>query len=295
MPPTGKNEVIQARRLTKDYGNGRGVFDLDLSIREGEVFGFIGPNGAGKSTTIRTLLDLIRPTRGDVHLFGQRPNPEVRQRIGYLPGELALPEGWPAKVFLRDLADIRGDVDERYLGSLVARLGAQLDEPVRRLSKGNKQKIGLVQAFMHRPDLLILDEPTDGLDPLLRQEVHALIREARAEGRTVFLSSHVIHEVEQVCDRIGLIKDGRLVLVEDVRALRAQLKQEVYIHLGRPIDLARLRAVKGVSDVQQKGPRIRFHWQGAMQPLIRMLASMPARHIRIQPQELEDAILYLYR
>ncbi len=289
--------VVETRGLSKDYGNGRGAFDLDLAIPKGEIFGFIGPNGAGKSTTIRTLLDLIRPTAGAARIFGKDPRvhgPEIRRRIGYLPGDPELPGAWSAKVYLKDLVEIRGDVDPHYMRHLVKRLDANLDDPIRRLSKGNKQKIGLIQAFMHQPELLILDEPTDGLDPLLRREVHKLLAEARAEGRTVFLSSHVIHEVEQICDRIGLIKDGRLVLVDNIKSMHQRLEQQVSLRLSHPIDLARLRAMRGVARLQHNADRVRFHWQGPTAPLVQLIASMPATHVDIQPQALEDAILYLY-
>ncbi len=289
--------VVETHGLSKDYGNGRGVLELDLEIPAGEIFGFIGPNGAGKSTTIRTLLDLIRPTAGAARIFGKDPRihgPEIRKHIGYLPGDPELPGAWSARVYLKDLVEIRGDVDPRYMGHLIKRLGANLDDPIRRLSKGNKQKIGLIQAFMHRPDLLILDEPTDGLDPLLRREVHKLLAEARAAGRTVFLSSHVIHEVEQICDRIGLINDSRLVLVDHVKAMRERLEQHVSLRLTQPIDLARLRAVPGVGGLQHRGDRVRFRWQGPTASLVRLIATLPTARVDIQQQKLEDAILYLY-
>ncbi len=198
--------LIAAAGLTKYYGKTRGIEDLTFSVDEGEVFGFLGPNGAGKTTTIRCLLDFIRPTRGGVTIFGldpRRDGPRVHARIGYLPGELALYERLTGERYLDDFATFRGGVPRDRYASLAERLGLDITKHIRDLSHGNKQKVGLVQAFMHRPDLLILDEPTQGLDPLVQQVFYAMLDEERGRGATVFLSSHVMPEVERVCDGSG--------------------------------------------------------------------------------------------
>jgi len=207
----------------------------DLQVREGEVFGFLGPNGAGKSTTIRLVLDLIRPSAGTVRVLGVDPatHPRVRARIGHLPGELALNGRQDVAGLLRVFARLSGGVPQHRVHGLAERLGLDLTRQVRGLSKGNKQKVGLVQAFMHAPDLLVLDEPTSGLDPLVQREFLSMVREARTAGQTVFLSSHVLSEVEEVADRIALVRDGRLVLLSDVAALRARSRLEV--HVDRPV------------------------------------------------------------
>jgi ABC-2 type transport system ATP-binding protein len=222
--------VVETRGLTVYYGKNRGVVDLDLSIREGEVFGFLGPNGAGKTTTQRVLLDVIRPTRGTAEIFGldcRRDGPEIRKLVGYLPGELALYKQMTGRHFLDLIASMRpGRLDPSIRRTLCERLELDTSRRIGEYSRGNKQKLGVVAAFMVRPELLILDEPTTGLDPLKQQVVIELVREARAEGRTVFFSSHILQEVQTVCDRVGIIRDGRLVAIDTVAELmRQQLKR----------------------------------------------------------------------
>jgi ABC-2 type transport system ATP-binding protein len=205
--------VIEIQGLTKFYGRNRGVADLAFSVEAGEVFGYLGPNGAGKTTTIRLLLDLIRPTRGTARLFGldaRRDGTAARRRIGYLPGELALDPRMTGRNALGLLGRLRGPVDWPEVQRLAERLGCDLSRRVGALSHGNRQKLGLIQAFMHRPELLVLDEPTLGLDPLVQHEFYLMVEEARAAGRTVFISSHVLPEVERLCDRVAIIRAGRL-------------------------------------------------------------------------------------
>ena len=217
--------IIQAEKLTKFYCESRGVVDLSFEVEAGEVFGFLGPNGAGKTTTIRLMLDLIRPNAGTLELFGlaaQKDSVAIRRRIGYLPGDLRLYERLTARELLRYFAALRG-LDGLGEGeSLAERFDLELDRPIRSLSKGNRQKVGLVQAFLHRPDLLLLDEHTAGLDPLVQITFNELLREVAAEGRTVFLSSHILSEVQRLADRVAIIREGSLELVEAVDTLRAR-------------------------------------------------------------------------
>ncbi|MCA9940273.1 MAG: ABC transporter ATP-binding protein [Anaerolineales bacterium] len=218
--------VIETRGLTLYYGAHRGIVDVDLQVRAGEVFGFLGPNGAGKTTTQRILLDIIRPTSGHASIFGldcQRQGVELRRRVGYLPGELALYTNMQADKFFEMYEYLRGaNGDKGHWRELAARLDLDTSRKIREFSRGNKQKVGVVAAFMNRPDLLILDEPTSGLDPLVQQTVLELVREARAEGTTVFFSSHILSEVQAVCDRVGIIRDGRLVITQSVGDMIAQ-------------------------------------------------------------------------
>jgi ABC-2 type transport system ATP-binding protein len=215
------NPAVETSGLTKYYGKHRGVVGLDLEVRAGEVFGFLGPNGAGKTTTIRLLLDLLRPSSGSATVLGRdarRCGVEMRRQVGFTPGELALFPKLTGHETLRFLANLRGDVEWAYVDELVERLGAELDQKVRELSTGNKRKLSLIQAFMHRPALLILDEPTAGLDPLMQNEFNRLIADVRERGQTVFLSSHVLPEVRQLCDRVAFVRRGELVAVEIGRA-----------------------------------------------------------------------------
>src|SRR5512139_1533287 len=223
-----QDSAIVCAGLTKDYGHGRGLFDLDLEVHAGEIFGFIGPNGAGKTTTIRLLMDLVRPDRGSARLLGldaRRDSLEIKRRVGYLPGELPRFPGVSAGHVVGLLAGLRGGVDPEYVNALAERLELDLRQKYDKLSHGNKQKVGLVQAFMHLPELLILDEPTLGLDPLMQREFRDLVQESVAAGATVLLSSHVLAEVEAVCDRIGLIRSGHLLRVGSLEELR-----EVRVH-----------------------------------------------------------------
>jgi ABC-2 type transport system ATP-binding protein len=219
----------------------RALDGLDLEIAPGEVFGFLGPNGAGKSTTIRVLLDQLRPTAGRAEVFGTSPRaavPRQRARIGYLPGELQMTGRATAGELLRHLAHLRGGVGADRIGDLAERLSLDLDRPIRGLSKGNKQKVGVIQAFLHRPELLILDEPTSGLDPLLQHEFLAMVREAQADGATVFMSSHVLSEVEVIAERVAIVRAGRIVDLDDVATLRHHAGQRVELHFAEPVDAA---------------------------------------------------------
>ena len=230
--------AIAASGLSKDYGSGRGLFGLDLEVAPGEIFGFLGPNGAGKSTMMRLLLDLIRPTSGSARVLGldtRKDSVEIRRRVGFLPGDLALYPKLTGRAVLDYLGQLRGGVDPRVRDALAERFDADLDRPVRQLSTGNRQKLGLIQAFMHEPELLILDEPIAGLDPLVQQSFHALLQEVSAEGRTVFLSSHTLSEVERVTQRLAILRQGRLVVVDSLENLRKVAVQRIEIEFAEPV------------------------------------------------------------
>jgi ABC-2 type transport system ATP-binding protein len=287
--------VIEIEGLVKDYGDVRALDGVDLEVRQGEVFGFIGPNGAGKSTTIRILLDLLRPSAGTVRVLGEDPHaggPEQRARLGYLPGELLLDGTATARALLGHLAKVRGGRGAERIAPLAERFLLDLDRPVRTLSKGNKQKVGVVQALMHRPELALLDEPTSGLDPLLQQEFLTLIREERAAGTTVFLSSHVLSEVEGVADRVALVRDGRIAIIDDVAALRAAAGQRVDVTLEGGASVGML---PGLDEAVVDGPRIRGVWRGAPGPLLAALAGLPVVRCELRERDLEELVIDAYR
>ncbi len=233
--------VIRTEGLTKVYGAHRGIIDVNLEVNEGDAFGFLGPNGAGKTTTIRTLLDLIRPTSGRAFVFGIESSADpdaIHRRVGYVPGEFTLYDRLTGGQTIEYFANLRGGVDPTYQASLIEHLGIDPSRKFKEYSKGNKQKIGLVIAFQHRPDLLVLDEPTSGLDPLVQQAFYALLREARDEGRSVFLSSHILSEVERTCDRVAIIREGRLVKVDRTEALRDLAHHQVELRFADGVPAA---------------------------------------------------------
>ena len=290
--------ALETAGLTKYYGATRGIEDLDLRVEEGEVFGYLGPNGAGKTTTIRLLLDLIRPTRGEARIAGmntQTDSLKVRRVVGYLPGELKPPSRTTAREFLAYLGRLRGGVDRRAVDGLADRLELDLGRRLSDLSKGNKQKVGVIAAFMHDPYLLVLDEPTSGLDPLRQQEVLALIRERAAAGRTVFLSSHELDQVEDVADRVAIVRDGRLVAVETITGLKERAVRRVEVRLaGSPGSWEQLRRVPGVRDVSLDDGVLRLTVEGSMDLLVKELARLPVQTLVSQPPELEEIFLSYY-
>jgi ABC-2 type transport system ATP-binding protein len=291
--------AIRTRGLSKDYGQGHGVFDLDLEVERGEVLGFLGPNGAGKSTTMRLLLDLIRPTGGSATLLGldtRRESLEIRRRIGFLPGDFDLYRRLSGAAMLDYLAELRGGVDRGVRDGLAERFDAQLDRPIRELSTGNRQKIGLIQAFMHEPELLILDEPIAGLDPLAQQSFHALLGEVAAQGRTVFLSSHTLSEVERVADRVAILRRGRLVVVDQLESLRAVAVQRLEIEFagGAPAAEA-IRALPGVREASLDGSHLVVAFEGSADPIVKAVAAHEVRSIRSRTDDLEEIFLRYYR
>ena len=297
---TAAAPAIETVALSKTYPGGvRALSGLDLRVETGEVFGFLGPNGAGKSTTIRLLLDHIRPTAGRALLLGldsRRDGVAARRRIGYLPGDLRLHDRLTGREQLAFLARLRGTVDPALRDTLVERFGVVLDQPIRELSKGNRQKLGLVQAFMHRPELLVLDEPTGGLDPLLQHEFRLLARETAAEGRTVFLSSHSLDEVQQTADRVAIIREGRLADVDAVGSLRERALRHVTIVFAAPADPERFSRVPGVRVHHADGTVLRL---AAPEPAMDAVVKLAAEHRVVdfvsEPADLEEIFLDLYR
>jgi ABC-2 type transport system ATP-binding protein len=292
--------AVETSGLTKFYGARRGVEDLDLRIEQGEVFGFLGPNGAGKTTTIRLLLDLIRPTRGSARVAGfdsRSESVEVRRRTGYLPGELRLPEHYTVQAFLSYLGRLRGGVDRARVAELADRLELELGGRIGALSKGNKQKVGVVAAFMHDPEVLILDEPTSGLDPLRQQDVNALIRAAAAAGRTVLLSSHELDQVEHVAGAVAIVRAGRLVAVETMAALRERAIRRVEVHFEGAVaaeEVALLRAVPGVREPSLEDGVLRLQVEGSMDALVKGLARLPVHTLTSETPELDEIFLSYY-
>jgi ABC-2 type transport system ATP-binding protein len=290
--------VVRTESLVKDYGTVRALDGLDLEVRGGEVFGFLGPNGAGKSTTIRILLDLLRPTAGRVEVLGETPvagGAALRSRIGYLPGELAMPVNQKAGDAIRYLARLLGGAGLDRVGPLAERFGLDLDRPIRGLSKGNKQKVGIVQAFMHAPELLILDEPTSGLDPLLQREFLDLVRESQAAGATVFMSSHVLSEVELVAERVAIIRAGKVVDIDDVATLRHRAGQEIELTFSNGFDPTVFAAVPGVSAVEIEDHTLRCLLQGEPDALLKAAAAHHVTAWSARNRELEDLFLDFYR
>lgn len=289
--------AVLAEDLTKYYGTQRGIDTLNLEVKTGEVMGFLGPNGAGKTTTIRLLLDFLRPTRGHARILGLDPRRDkaaLHRQIGYLPGELAFPGREKAVDLLRFFGDARGGVPWTRVTALAQRLELDMSRPVRTMSKGNKQKVGLVQAFMHQPALLILDEPTSGLDPLMRQEFLAMVRDARDAGQTVFMSSHVLAEVQQTADRVAIVRDGRLAAVERVESLGRRAVRSVEIHFGDPVDPASFASLPGVSHVEVAGPVLRCTVDGRLDPLIKAAAHHEVIDLLSAEPDLEETFLSFY-
>lgn len=291
--------IIQVNGLTKNYGASRGISDVTFDIVEGEVFGFLGPNGAGKTTTIRVLMGLLRPTAGDAAIGGLdcwRLSTQVKRLVGYLPGEFSFDPSLKGAQIIEYLGNLRGGVDQAYVRKLIDRLGVDPGKRFREYSRGNKQKIGLVQAFMHRPRLLILDEPTSGLDPLNQQEFYTMIDEVHAEGRTVFLSSHILPEVEHTCSRVGIIREGQLVQVNDVAALKDIKQHDVEMSFTVPASAAWFTNVPGVISVTPRRDGLDMHLtvQGEMREVIKLAAEHDATNLVIHEPSLEEVFLRFY-
>ena len=286
--------VVSTIGLGKYYGSFQALHDVNIEVQRGEVFGFLGPNGAGKTTTIRILLDFLRPTTGSVKIFGQDPithGVKIRRRIGYLAGDFVANKRQTGLQLLTALARLRGEVPTQRIETLAERLGLALDRRIDDLSKGNRQKVGLIQAFMHNPDLLILDEPTSGLDPLMQRTFLEMVMEAKTAGSTVFMSSHVLSEVQHAADRAALINGGRMVGVEAVETLRNKAPRQVQVRFNQPIAADVFALLPGVKDVRADGATIRFYLEGNADTLVKALAQHSVEDVLIEEPNLEDIFM----
>jgi beta-exotoxin I transport system ATP-binding protein len=290
--------AIQAIGLIKNYGSVRALRGVELEVKRGEIFGFLGPNGAGKTTTIRCMLDMIRPNSGTLRLLGLNPQSDsvaVRAKVGYLPGELAFEGNVTVEGTLRYLARLRGNnIDWNFVRQLAGCLELDLKPQFKNLSKGNKQKVGVVQALMHRPELLLLDEPTAGLDPLMQSEVLKLVREARSNGTTVFFSSHILSEVEEMAERVGIIRKGVVVETAEVNSLIRRSLRRARIHFGQPVEVDGLKDIQGVTLLSRDETSISLQIEGGMDALIKALAKYPVRDFETERPSLEEIFMAYY-
>jgi ABC-2 type transport system ATP-binding protein len=291
--------IIEVSKLNKSYGGKRGIVDVSFDVAEGEVFGFLGPNGAGKTTTIRILMALIRADGGSARIAGFDcwvHSVDIKRLIGYVPGEPALDPNLTGGQILEYFANLRGGVDRAYLKKLIDRFELDTSRKFRQYSTGNKRKVVLIQAFMHRPRVLILDEPTSGLDPLNQQEFDEMVKEAREEGRTVFLSSHVLSEVEKTCTRVGIIREGRLVRLGGVHELKDIKRYEVTITFAQPVSADYFKTVEGVAEVEplNNGHAVRIAVQGPADAVIKAAARYPVVSFNSYEPSLEDIFLKYY-
>ncbi len=289
--------VVETQGLTVYYGKNRGIIDVDLLIEEGEVFGFLGPNGAGKTTTQRVLMDVIRPTKGRASIFGldcQKDGVTIRKQVGYLPGELSLYPNMKGRAFLDMMASIQEkSVDRTYRHELCERLDLDPSRKMKEYSHGNKQKIGVVAAFMCKPTLLVLDEPTTGLDPLIQQVVMELVREAKDDGRTVFFSSHILPEVEAVCDRVGIIREGKLVKTESVETLTKRQFKRLNLEF-RTMPPPDAFAIEGVTETGREDQTVMLELRGGLPQVLEIAMKYGIEDIDTPPVTLEEIFLAFY-
>ena len=290
--------VIHTENLSKVYSRTtRALDNLNLDVERGEIFGYLGPNGAGKTTTIRLLLDLIRPTTGSATLLGmdaRRDSIAIKQRVGYLPAELNLWDKQTAQQIVQFVGQARGDYDAAYVGKLAERLEFDLSKKVRSYSTGNKRKLGLIIALMNKPDLLILDEPSSGLDPLMQQTFYQMMQEARNEGRTVFLSSHILSEVQAICDRVAILRGGQLQAVRRVSELTHNDFRHMRLRFREELAASTIASVPGVSEVVSEGRVLSFQLVGDVDPLLKAISSYYVEDIEVQEPTLEEVFLKFY-
>ncbi len=292
--------AIETSELTKYYGRHLGIEGVDLAVEQAEIFGFLGPNGSGKSTTIRLLLDLLRPTSGSATVLGLDPRRDslaVRRRVGYLPGDLSMYSAMTGRQLCGFFAGLRGIEVGGSVDRLAERLQLDLDRPIGDYSTGNRQKVGLVQAFMHEPELLILDEPTSGLDPLMQQEFYSMVAEVRDAGRTVFLSSHVLPEVEEVADRVAIIREGKLVVVDSIAALKERAVRRLDIHVAEPVEPAPFESIEAVKAIEldEEHRTLTLFVSGSLDAIVKVAARHEVRNIVTHDDDLEDLFLGYYR
>ncbi len=293
----GRAGVVSTRRLTKRFHATHALESLDLNVPAGIVFGYLGPNGAGKTTTIRLLMGLLRPTSGSATVLGMDVSTQrvaVQAKVGYLPGDFVAYPDLTARDYLDYLANLRGRIDPARMIECAERLELPLDRRIGDLSHGNRQKVGLVQAFMHDPELLILDEPTTGLDPLVQREFLTMVREVREAGRTVFLSSHILAEVEAVADMVGILRAGRLVVTERLDTLKARATHRIEIDFAEPIDARSLAAIAGVRQVAAAGSSALVTIEGSASELFRQIGPLGVERVRTHEADLEDIFVSHY-
>lgn len=288
--------AIKIENLTKHYDKVHGINNISLEVRKGEIFGFLGPNGAGKSTTINTILDILRPNSGTIQIQGidHRKVGQVHRLIGYLATDMETDPTLTGKQYLSFVAALQKNVERSYIKELSMRLKADLSVKIKHLSRGNRQKIGLIAALMHKPEVLILDEPTSGLDPLIQAEFYAILREHQQAGNTTFMSSHVLSEVQEICDRVGFIKDGKLLQVSSLKALLEKASRQVLLHFQKAVP-SQLEKLTGVDDLQKSGGLIRFNFSGDLNQLLGLLAKNPVSHIEISEANLEALFMSYYK
>jgi ABC-2 type transport system ATP-binding protein len=290
--------AIEVNRLVKRYGAHEALHGIDLEVERGEVFGFIGPNGSGKTTLIRTMLDLIRPSDGSVSVLGLDSRAdalEIHVRTGYVPGELVLWDRLTGRQALEHIAGLRHGAGRDRIAPLAERLNVELDRRIAELSKGNREKLGLIQGFMHEPDLVILDEPTSGLDPLIQQEVFAIVDETKQRGGTVFFSSHHLDEVDRIADRVGAIREGRMVAVDTVAGLKAQAARRIEAVLAEPVNAAEFASLDGVGEARASGRHLHLVVSGPIDPVLKALARHPVDSLTAPEPDLEAVFLGLFR
>lgn len=293
--------VIETKKLTKYYGRERGIIDLDMIVEEGEIFGFIGPNGAGKSTTIRTILSIIHPSSGSATIFGKdvtRFGPEIRQQIGYLPSEVYYYDNMRAIELLRYSASFYNKPKaetEKRIKDLADLLNLDLHKKIENLSYGNKKKVGIIQGLLHEPKLIILDEPTGGLDPLIQQKFFGLIREENKRGATVLFSSHILGEVQRLCSRVGIIKDGKMIKVENIKDLLQNSTKRFKINTLKPIDKKVFASINGVSELAQEDKEINFLYRGHLDEVTKVLAKLDLTNLEVTEPDLEEIFLHYYK
>jgi ABC-2 type transport system ATP-binding protein len=287
---------IQISKLTKVFPNGKGIFDLSFEVMEGEVFGYLGPNGAGKSTTIRHLMGFMKPKTGSAKINGLdcwKNSAEIQKCVGYLPGEIAFLDGMNGLQFLELLGGMRGIKDQTKRDQLIERFQFDVKTPIRKMSKGMKQKVGIVAAFMHDPQILILDEPTSGLDPLMQSIFIDLILEEKENGKTILMSSHIFQEIDRTCDRVGIIKDGRLVAVENVQHLQSIQRRVFDITVQTEQDLEILKQ-SGLSIISENGLRVKIALQGDYDSFVKILSHCGIKNLDIHAQSLEEIFMHFY-
>ncbi len=288
--------AIETRGLTKYYGKSRGIVDVNLSVLKGEVFGFIGPNGAGKSTTIRTLLAFLRPTRGSAKVFNMdciSMSHEIKKRIGYVPSEVNFYDDMKVKDLLQYSAKLHRKKCKKKTDELIEQLELDINKKINTLSSGNKKKVAVIQALMHEPELLILDEPTGGLDPLMQNKLYKILEEEKKRGGTVFFSSHILSEVQRICDRVAIIREGKIAKIETVDKLRADRQKKIRIVFGKN-NIQQGFNIEGVHDCKVKENTMEFIYSGRINPVIKELSRRDIDNIWIDEPSLEEIFMHYY-